>query len=370
MGDALGYIVVVALLIVVVVLVVALVALRRRDDPRAERQDLERREQRVAERESRLDAEARHLEERARELGDQHDDAVEGPGRARRARGRAPAGARARRRPDRRARPRPSSSRGSRTRPGATPSTSSATSSGAPRTRARPAPARSSRHRSSGWPRSRPTESVVSVLHLPSDDMKGRIIGREGRNIRAFESVTGVNLIIDDSPEAVLLSCFDPVRREVGPGRARGTRPGRAHPPAAHRGDAHERAKTEVDAMCLRAGEDALVEVGITDLHPELIRLLGRLRFRTSYGQNVLKHLLESAHLAALMAGELGSGPGAHAPVRVPARHRQGAHPRGRGHRTRSSAPRSPASTASRPTSCTRSRRTTTRSSRGRSRPC
>jgi ribonucrease Y len=148
-------------------------------------------------------------------------------------------------------------------------------------------------------------ESVVAVLHLPSDDMKGRIIGREGRNIRAFEATTGVNLIIDDTPEAVLLSCFDPVRREV----ARLTLEslvldGRIHP---HRiEEVYDRSKSEVEALCVRAGEDALVEVGITEMHPELVALLGRLRYRTSYGQNVLKHLVESAHIAGMMASELG----------------------------------------------------------------
>ena len=148
-------------------------------------------------------------------------------------------------------------------------------------------------------------ESVVSVLHLPSDEMKGRIIGREGRNIRAFESTTGVNLIIDDTPEAVLLSCFDPVRREVGRlTLEKLVLDGRIHP---HRiEEVFDSARTEVERLCDRAAEEALVDVGITDLRPELTSLLGRLRYRTSYGQNVLKHLVETAHIAGLMAAELG----------------------------------------------------------------
>jgi ribonuclease Y len=147
-------------------------------------------------------------------------------------------------------------------------------------------------------------ESVVSVLHLPSDEMKGRIIGREGRNIRAFESTTGVNLIIDDTPEAVLLSCFDPVRREVGRlTLEKLVLDGRIHP---HRiEEVFDSAKNEVDRLCERAAEEALVDVGITDIHPELATLLGRLRYRTSYGQNVLKHLVETAHIAGIMAAEL-----------------------------------------------------------------
>ena len=148
-------------------------------------------------------------------------------------------------------------------------------------------------------------ESVVSVLHLPSDEMKGRIIGREGRNIRAFESTTGVNLIIDDTPEAVLLSCFDPVRREVGRlTLEKLVLDGRIHP---HRiEEVFDSARNEVERLCDRAAEEALVDVGITDIHPELAKLLGRLRYRTSYGQNVLKHLVETAHIAGIMAAELG----------------------------------------------------------------
>ncbi len=149
------------------------------------------------------------------------------------------------------------------------------------------------------------SESVVSAVHLPGDDMKGRIIGREGRNIRAFEQVTGVNVMIDDTPESVLLSCFDPVRRET----ARITlteliKDGRIHP--ARIEEMHERSKSQIEARCLRAAEDAMTEVGISDLHPALIPVLGTLRYRTSYGQNVLKHLVESAHIAGLMAAELG----------------------------------------------------------------
>ena len=152
------------------------------------------------------------------------------------------------------------------------------------------------------------SESVVSVLHLPGDEMKGRIIGREGRNIRAFESVTGVNLIIDDTPEAVLLSCFDPVRREVGRlTLERLVLDGRIHPQRIE--EAYERSLAEIHALCVRAGEDALIDVGITDMHPELTNLLGRLRYRTSYGQNVLKHLIESAHIAGMMASEIGLDP-------------------------------------------------------------
>ncbi len=148
-------------------------------------------------------------------------------------------------------------------------------------------------------------ETVVSVVQLPADDMKGRIIGREGRNIRAFEHITGVNLVVDDTPEAVLLSCFDPVRRETARlALEELVLDGRIHPSRIE--EVYERSRAEIDRSCRRAGEDAVVEVGITDLHPELVFTLGQLRYRTSYGQNVLKHLLESAQAAGLIADELG----------------------------------------------------------------
>ncbi len=149
------------------------------------------------------------------------------------------------------------------------------------------------------------SESVISTVDLPSDEMKGRIIGREGRNVRTFEQVTGVNVVVDDTPGTVLLSCFDPVRREI----ARLTleeliADGRIHP--ARIEDVYARSQDRIAERCQRAAEDAVAEVGITDLDPELMRVLGTLRYRTSYGQNVLKHLIECAHLARLMASELG----------------------------------------------------------------
>ncbi|MCW2614672.1 MAG: binding metal dependent phosphohydrolase, partial [Frankiales bacterium] len=152
------------------------------------------------------------------------------------------------------------------------------------------------------------SESTVSVLQLPSDDMKGRIIGREGRNIRAYEQVTGVNLVIDDTPDSVLLSCFDPVRREIGRlTLAELVKDGRISPPRIE--EVHERARQAVLAGSARAGEEAVLAVGLREFHPELVELLGRLRLRTSYGQNVLGHLVETAHLAGMLATELRMDP-------------------------------------------------------------
>ena len=173
-------------------------------------------------------------------------------------------------------------------------------------------------------------ETTVSVVPIGSDDMKGRIIGREGRNIRAIEAATGVDLIIDDTPDAVTISSFDPVRREVARVALAGlVQDGRIHPTRIE--EAVSKAQRNVETTMAESAEAAATEADVLNLHPEVMKTFGRLRYRTSYGQNVMRHSVETAHIAAMIARESWRGRGHRPRGRLPARPRQGRRPRGRG---------------------------------------
>lgn len=273
-------------------------------DLQEQRQDIERREHRLTEREERLDTEARHLEDRAHELAEIEVDIERRRAELlditeeRRLTLERVAGVTAE---DARQQLVDSIENDAKRSAAITVREIERTAQDEAETRAKKILSTVIQRLAS----EQTSETVVSIVYLPSDDMKGRIIGREGRNIRAFEQITGVNLIIDDTPEAVLLSCFDPVRREVARlALEELVADGRIHPSRIE--EVHQRCTLEVDRLCVSAGEDAVFEMGITDLDPELVATLGKLKYRTSYGQNVLKHLIESGYAAGLIADELG----------------------------------------------------------------
>ncbi len=291
----LGVAVVVVLLVCVAVLLVSRQLTARREaelhrDLHEQRVDIERREHRLAEREARTDEDRRRLEERAAEVADAATE-------------RTALLERVARLSVEEARSEVLSAAGHEARLAAATLTRDIEAAAR-----RDAESEAKRVLSTAIQRLASEQSAdltVSVVHLASDDLKGRIIGREGRNIRAFEQITGVNLVIDDTPEAVVLSCFDPVRREVARVALEELlADGRIHPTRIE--EVHQRSQEQVEQLCRSAGEGACLEMGISDLHPELVLTMGRLRYRSSYGQNVLAHLVESGHAAGLLADELG----------------------------------------------------------------
>lgn len=291
---AIGLAVVLPLLTVSVLMVSRRIAAKReadlQRDLQEQRLDIERREQRLADREARLDTEARSLEERRTELGRLEEE------RTRVLEETAALSTEEARRDLLAA-----VERNTRLQATALAREIEQSATAEAETRARRILSTAVQRLASETT----TEATVSVIRLDSDDLKGRIIGREGRNIRAFEAITGVNVVVDETPGAVVLSCFDPVRREVGRLTMEALLgDGRIHPTRIE--EAYARATEDVDLSCQRAGEDACLEMGITDLHPELVATMGRLNYRTSYGQNVLRHLVESGHAAGLLADEIG----------------------------------------------------------------